>query len=114
MNTCGSVVVCSDVCFVTASQKCGIIEQCYAITFCVKLGKGATDTYEKIQKAFGNDSASHAQIFWWHKDFVNGREMVEYEPRSGHPASVRTSTNVHLVRVFIHQDQTSDNSNDSQ
>jgi hypothetical protein len=36
------------------------LEQRYAIKFCVKLGKGATDTYEKIQKVLGNDSVSHA------------------------------------------------------
>jgi hypothetical protein len=33
--------------------------------FCVKLGKGDTDTYEKIQKAFGNDSLTRAQVFLW-------------------------------------------------
>jgi hypothetical protein len=32
----------------------------------VKLGEGATDTYEKIQKAFGNDSVSHAEVFQCH------------------------------------------------
>jgi hypothetical protein len=31
--------------------------------FCVKLGEGAPDTCEKIQKAFLNDSVSHAQLF---------------------------------------------------
>jgi hypothetical protein len=39
------------------------LKQCYAIKFCVKLGDGATDTYEKIHKAFGNDSVLLAQIF---------------------------------------------------
>jgi hypothetical protein len=32
-----------------------------------------TDTYEKIQEAFGNDSLSRAQIFRWHNDFLSGR-----------------------------------------
>jgi hypothetical protein len=52
------------------------LEQRYAIKFCVKLGDSATDTYETIQKAFGNDSLSRAQVFRWHKEFVNGREMA--------------------------------------
>jgi hypothetical protein len=51
-------------------------EQRYAIKFCLKLWEGATDTYEKIQKAFGNDSPSRAQVFRCHKYFVNGRETV--------------------------------------
>jgi hypothetical protein len=39
------------------------LEQRHAIKFCVKLGEGATETYEKIQKTFGNDSLSRAQAF---------------------------------------------------
>jgi hypothetical protein len=30
------------------------LKQRYAIKFCVKLREGATDTYEKFPKAFGN------------------------------------------------------------
>jgi hypothetical protein len=30
------------------------LKRCYAMKFCVKLEEGATDTYEKIHKAFGN------------------------------------------------------------
>jgi hypothetical protein len=47
-------------------------EELYAIKFCIRLGEGATDTYGKIQKTFGNDSASPAQVFRWYKIFVNG------------------------------------------
>jgi hypothetical protein len=65
------------------------LAQNYAIKFCVKLGDGTSDTYEKIQNAYGNYSVSRAQVFQWHKGFVNGREMVEDEPQSGRPASVR-------------------------
>lgn len=40
-------------------------------------------------------------MFRWHKDL--GRETVEDERRSGHPASVTTSTNVDPVRAFMRQ-----------
>jgi hypothetical protein len=65
------------------------LEQHYAIKFCDKLGEGAADTYEKIQKVIGSDSLSHAQVFQWHRDFLNGQEMAKDEPRSGRPASLR-------------------------
>jgi hypothetical protein len=82
------------------------VEQRYAIKFCVKLGEDTTDTYENIQRTFGTGSSSRAQVFRWHKDFVNGRETVEDERRSGRPASVAgTSTNVDSVRAFIRQDR---------
>jgi hypothetical protein len=80
-------------------------EQLHAIKFCDTLGEGTTYTYEKILKAFGNDSLSRAQVFRWHKDIVNGRETVGDEPRYGRPASVRTSTNVDRVRVFSRHDR---------
>jgi hypothetical protein len=73
--------------------------------YCVILGEVATDTYKKIQKAFGNDSASRAQVFRGHKDFVNGRETVEDKPPSRRCTSVRTSTNVDHVWPFIRQDR---------
>jgi hypothetical protein len=41
------------------------LEQRHAIEFCIMLGEA--DTYEKIQKAFGNDSLSRAQVFGQHK-----------------------------------------------
>jgi hypothetical protein len=53
------------------------LQERYAIKFCVELGEGATDTYEKIQKASGYGSVSCAQEFRWHKDLVNGQETVE-------------------------------------
>jgi hypothetical protein len=46
---------------------------------------------------------SRAQVFRWHKDFVNEREAVDDEPRSGSPASVRKSRDVDRVRAFIRQ-----------
>jgi hypothetical protein len=38
------------------------LEQRYAIKFCVKMREGTANTYEKVQKASGNDSLSHACI----------------------------------------------------
>jgi hypothetical protein len=55
------------------------LEQHYAIKFCVNLGKGTTDPYDKIQKSSGNDSVSRAQVFGWYIDFVDGQETVKDE-----------------------------------
>jgi hypothetical protein len=92
------------------------LEQCYAIEFCVKLREGAIDTYEMIQKAFRNDSLSRGQVYVsrWHREFVNGREAVDDEPRDLEPppTSVRTSKDVDRVRAFICQDRCFDNTSD--
>jgi hypothetical protein len=82
MNTCGSVAVRVNVCFVTVPQKWRIIIS------------------SNVQKEFGNESLSCAQLFRCHKDFVNGRETVEDERRF-----VRTKTNFDSVRTFLRQDR---------
>ena len=52
-------------------------EQSCAIKFCVKLGESATVTYVKLQRVYGEHSLSRAQVFRWHKSFLEGREQVE-------------------------------------
>jgi hypothetical protein len=56
------------------------LEQLYAIKFCIKLGKGAIDTYIKFQKTSDNDSPSRAQVFRWYKYVENGSEKEEDKP----------------------------------
>ena len=57
-------------------------EQRSAIKLCVKLGESATVIYEKLQGAYGEHSLTRAQVFRWHKSFLEGREQVEHEHRA--------------------------------
>ena len=75
-------------------------EQSCAIKFFVKLGKSATVTYEKLQRAYGEHSLSRAQVFRWHKSFLEGREQVEDEPRAGKPSTSKTDDNMERVRMI--------------
>ena len=58
-----------------------------------------------IQKSFGDDEMSSAQIKVWHKHFKGGGESVESDPHSGRPATSRTPENVERVRAAMHKDQ---------
>ena len=58
-----------------------------------------------IQKAFGEDAMSAAQIKMWHKCFKDGRESIESDPLSGRPATNRTPDYVECVWVAINKDQ---------
>ena len=52
-------------------------EERYAIKFCFKLGKNATETiYGMLQTAFGASCMDRASVFEWHKRFKEGRESV--------------------------------------
>ncbi len=48
------------------------LEEQYAIKFCFKLGKNATEMYGMVQTAFGAS---------WHKRFKEGRESVREDER---------------------------------
>ena len=54
------------------------LEERYAIKFCFKLGKNATETY-----AFGASCMNRAWVFEWHKRFKEGRESVRDDERCG-------------------------------
>ena len=58
-----------------------------------------------IQKAFGDDAMSAAQIKVWHKCLKDGQESVESDPCSRRPAKNRTPKNVEHVRAAINKDQ---------
>ena len=79
-------------------------EQRCAIKFCVKLGESATVTYEKLKRAYGEHSISRAQVFRWHKSFLEGREQVEDEPRVGRPSTSKMEDNVDRVRSLVSSD----------
>ncbi|GFT35544.1 protein GVQW3 [Trichonephila clavipes] len=72
-------------------------EQQCAIKFCFKLGHNATETFAKLQQAYGDSVLSRDQVFRWFKAFSEGRESVEDEPRRGRPSVSKTAENV--VRV---------------
>ena len=51
------------------------LEERYAIKFCFKLGKNASETYGMLQTAFGAYCMNRALVFEWHKRFKDGRDL---------------------------------------
>ena len=47
----------------------GTLEERYAIKFCFKLGKNATEMYEMLQTTFGASCMNQASVFEWQKRF---------------------------------------------
>ena len=50
------------------------LEGRYAIKFCFKLGRKATETYGMLQTAFRASCMNRASVFECHKRFKEGRE----------------------------------------
>ena len=59
----------------------------------------------KVTKGYGEHSLSRAQVFRWHKSFLEGREQVEEEPRAGRPSTSKTDNNVERVRSLVRSDR---------
>ena len=59
------------------------IGQRYAIKFCVKLNKSATETFASLTEAYGDATISRTMVFKWLGALKEGRENFEDDPRSG-------------------------------
>ena len=68
----------------------GCEEERYAIKFCFKLGKNASETYGMLQTAFGPFCMNRASVFEWHKRFKEGRESVRDDERCARSKEVNT------------------------
>ena len=64
------------------------LEEQYAIKFCFKLGKNATEMYGMLQTAFRPSCMNRASVFEWHKRFKEGRESVRDNERCGRSKEV--------------------------
>ena len=65
-------------------------EERYAIKFCFKLGKNATETYGMLQSAFRLSCLNRASAFEWYKRFKESKESVRDYERRGRSKEVNT------------------------
>ena len=66
------------------------LEERYAIRFCFKLGKKATETYGMLQTDFRLSCMNGASVFEWYKRFKESRESVRDDERCGRSKEVNT------------------------
>ena len=66
------------------------LEERYAIKFCFRLRKNATETYGMLQTAFRPSCMNRASVFQRDKRFNEGRESVRDDERCGRSKEVNT------------------------
>jgi len=81
------------------------IEQWYAIKFCVKLNKSATETFASLTEAYRDATLSRTMVFKWHKAFKEGRENAEDDPCSGRTILSTNDQYVEVVRAVMAKDR---------
>ena len=73
-----------------SKMQSGREEERYAIKFCFKLGRNATETYGILQTAFRLSCMNRASVFEWHERFKERRESVSDDERYGRSKEVNT------------------------
>jgi len=68
---------------------------------CIKIGKSATETYQLLQQANGEDAMGRTQVFDWLRRFKEGRTSDESDPRSGRPSTSRNLETICKVRIIF-------------
>ena len=81
------------------------IDQRINIKFCVKLGKTATETLKMLRDVYGDSSMSRTKVFESHKQFMEGREDVEDDPKTERSCTSTTDTNIEKVRHLVRSDR---------
>ena len=78
------------------------LEERYAIKFCFKLGKDATETYGMLQTTFRPSCMNRASVFERHKRFKEGRELGWGDVSCGRNKEVNTPELIdQRVRVIM-------------
>ncbi|KAG5337044.1 SETMR methyltransferase, partial [Acromyrmex charruanus] len=81
------------------------MEQRAVIKFNAKLGKSASETFRSMQQVYGSQCLGRTIVFEWHKRFLEGRETLEDDKKSGRPISVRTPEMIEKVHDFVANDR---------
>ena len=80
-------------------------EQRACIKFCFKLGKTATECYEMLKTAFGEQAMGRSQTFQWVSQFKAGRTSTDDNERSGRPVSSTMTEMIERVQQIIPEDR---------
>jgi len=80
---------------------CEGTEQHICIKFCFKIGKTATEMYQLLQQAYGEDAMGRTQVFDWFHRFKEGRTSTESDPRSGRLSTSRNEEMIDKVITIV-------------
>ncbi|GFW79016.1 protein GVQW3 [Trichonephila clavipes] len=80
------------------------MEKRVVIKFDIKFGKSALETYQLVKQVYDGYCLSRSNVFEWYRRFLNGRDTIDCDQRSGRPISSRTPEIIEKVRNFVTND----------
>ncbi|PRD29484.1 UNVERIFIED_CONTAM: hypothetical protein NCL1_29265 [Trichonephila clavipes] len=69
--------------------------------FYAKLDKSTSETYQLMKQEFTVTCLNRSYVFVWNKRFLEEKDAVEDDQRSGRPISSRTPEIIEKVRNFV-------------
>jgi len=80
-------------------------EQRVCAKFSYKLGKTFTETFQMLQRAYGEDCVSRTQCHEWHQRFKSGRTSIEDDPKCGRPSTSMDDDHDEKVLAVMRQNR---------
>ena len=71
--------------------------------------KVKSETFRLMQQVYSSQCLGHTAVFEWHKCFLEGRETLEDDKKSGRPILVRIPEMIEKVRDFVANDRITKN-----
>jgi hypothetical protein len=78
-----------------------LTKQCMCVKFCFKLGKTFTETFEMLQKVFGDETTSRTRTYEWYRRFKDSQTSTEDDPHSGRPSTSTDNDSIERVQAVI-------------
>jgi hypothetical protein len=80
-------------------------EQWESVKFCQKLGKSASEMFQMIKQAYGEEALGRNVVFKWHECFAQGRGSLEDDEYTGRLRRVRTELMIQEVATLVPVDR---------
>ena len=80
-------------------------EQRVCVKFCFNLDKTFTETFRKLQQAYGDDCLSRTQCYKWYPRFESGRTFIEDDPKSVRSVTSTDDDQIEDVRAVIRRNR---------
>lgn len=77
------------------------VEQRVNLKFCYSNEIKAADALKMLQKAYGDSAMSQTQVYYWYKEFKEGRLEVEDLPHDRRPQSSCSEENIEKVKEMV-------------
>jgi len=78
-------------------------EQRFFLQILFQSGKTCAETFQMLQRAYGEDCLSRTQCHEWCQRFKSGRTSIEDDPKSGRPSTSMDDDCVEKVLAVIRQ-----------